>query len=746
MQAGEVGDGAYPVSFNLGWHGGAHLTAPKTSAGTERVRAIADGEILFVRSPVARQDDLNHPQNYHGGWTDNGCVVIKHETDIGIGASATNVQFFSVYMHLSEVAPTVRRGRKTYRKDVLGQAGQIYGSAQRKIHFEIVCDDEGLRKLVGRTEGELKLERNGRNDCIYGAIYFRLPVGTQVFSSAPGVSASTPRSRSPSGTKPTASSPTGMPQSVEHILEKPLIVGVRYNCGESGSAGRGHAFVSVVDDDGVQIGSTLTEDGADYHLYSLARELRSALPADGGPSMSALYEQLRFGRVINEEREGPSGGMAPHWRKMSYPGGTGWVNLNVPEVKKFSDADLPHWCGWTIVDDSADRDSRCDSDIIKSLISEATASKDHSRQERDLRSAFANSTVKSRLARTICRIPSEWNPSTIDLRWSWLKQKSDSNINPLDEDEFSLLRKHIEAIGFELFVLDRALWHWDPVTFLKNFRKCSWLSHEELAQLLPRRAGPDGGHLLTLPWATVLERTRPYLVDLNVTMRKYGITTRLRQAHFLAQTYIETALWRTMEEIGHGHQSRANDGTLFWAAPAMQFYQPFYGRGIMQLTWAGNYESYGVYRSFPNVSATHSYTDARINTTSTHYWADPRDRNGRVNGHANRWAPRFDPNIIASDSFSACDSGAFYWVSKQTGNGENINRIADRGLTTEIVGRVSVLVNGGSYGFAERQGYAMFINRYLLDNNETSETQTFSVVHGKINYNVYVDFTPQRGR
>lgn len=79
---------------------------------------------------------------------------------------------------------------------------------------------------------------------------------------------------------------------------------------------------------------------------------------------------------------------------------------------------------------------------------------------------------------------------------------------------------------------------------------------------------------------------------------------------------------------------------------------------------------------------------------------------------------------------------------------ENNDRHASRsnqGLTTEKIGMVSVLVNGGSYGYAERQVYVTFIKRYFLD-TDTTETQTFSVSHGGNNYNLYVDFTAQRVR
>ena len=95
MSGGQVGDGAYPVSLNLGWHGGVHLHAPMTGNTSERVRAIADGTVAFTRAATPRIDDLTHAQNYRGGWTDNGCVVIRHETDIGVGAQATAVVFYS---------------------------------------------------------------------------------------------------------------------------------------------------------------------------------------------------------------------------------------------------------------------------------------------------------------------------------------------------------------------------------------------------------------------------------------------------------------------------------------------------------------------------------------------------------------------------------------------------------------------------------------------------------------------------
>lgn len=84
MNGDAPGRGAFPVSFNLGWHGGIHLTAPKTGNAHEPVRAIADGTIVFVRPPTKGLPNLpaEHPLMYNGATSD-GVVVIRHEAEIG---------------------------------------------------------------------------------------------------------------------------------------------------------------------------------------------------------------------------------------------------------------------------------------------------------------------------------------------------------------------------------------------------------------------------------------------------------------------------------------------------------------------------------------------------------------------------------------------------------------------------------------------------------------------------------------
>lgn len=740
MAGGEPGDGAYPLSFNLGWHGGMHLVAPGTGTTTEPVRAIADGTVVFRRNPTPQPAGPlppDHPQAYHGGWTDNGVVVIRHDTEIGEGANGT-VRFFSIYMHLREIdaaVSTTANGGRIYRKTLLGQAGQVYGSQDARLHIEIVCDDDNLRKLVGRDSGDLPLDADGRTDVLFGEMYVHVPAGAQVYGQRP-LDHSVQAMMQP----PT---PRGQPRPAPVALQAvgttdvELIIGLRYAGGEGAAGHRGSLFVTSYRVDGTTVGDPLEEADADYDLYDRAKSTSEAYPATGRPAQSAVYELLRYGRVVGPDALTPND--VPHWRQVRHNGGQGWINLNDTGLHKFSDADFPHWKRWCLIDDSADQDSRCDSPVVRGWLD---SNSDGKVVPSEANTRLADADMRPRLAGAICKFVTEWNAATIDARWGWLKTASDELLQPLSNEDFELLRAHITALAFWPggMGLPEAHWRFQPREFIRQFRKSGWMSLDELSQMLPRRSGATN-----IAWATARTRFTPYQVDLNKAFRKYLVQNATRQIHFLAQTFIETAMWRTVEEIGRAHQQQRANGTWYWPAPAMQYYGAFYGRGIMQLTWAGNYEAYGLYRQIPNAGAGHTYADNRITQTSQHYWADPRNRQGVVVQQPRQWAPRYDPALIATQSWPACDSGCFYWVSKNTGGGAlNINRVCDQGVTTAAVGRASVLVNGGGYGFAERQAYAPYIERYRGDSTDQGATTTFTVTRGTTVHTINVNFTPQR--
>ncbi len=729
--------GAYPVSMELGWHGGMHLIAPPGEGGTTLpVRTIADGTIIFVRQPKVKNRNDDEPLNYGAPagsscWTSDGVVLIRHETDIGASpdGQAISVVFYSLYMHMDSIADGVARNRRIYRKEELGSAGYIYGQPHR-IHFEIFCDDENLQRLTGRQSGELPLEVDGRNSVVFGEMHFHLPVGSHVYPKQPLANQTTP---------------TDAPA---HTTEEDLFVGLHYAEGDGPVGQRGDATVTTYHRDGIPEGEPLIERDAEYNLYAKAKAIAEAYSPTGRPAPSAVYELLRFGRVINTANETLSPPDVPHWRKIRYPGGEGWANLNATNIRKFSDADFPHWKGWCFIDDSADRDSRCDSPTIRRWFN---TNQDAWVDIAEAREGLSNRDLLHKLEHTICKFPSEWRANTIDQRWAWLMNPEDENFEALSDDDFKDFKAHARALCFweqvpaQTPALPDDPWRFHARRFIEVFRRCGWLSLNEVAQLMPRRHGLTQASQTSVSWGTATRRFQSHQENLNRTLRKYLVLSPSRQVHFLAQTYIETAMWQTMEEYGRGHQQTRKDGSVYWPAPAMQYYTVFHGRGIMQLTWAGNYDDYGTYRQLACISHLQTYHDPRITHTSTHHWQDPRDRYGHVVRQPRTWHPRYDPHDIANDAFSACDSGGFYWVSKNTGNNLlDINRVADRGYTTAAVARISVLVNGGGYGFAERQGYAAYINRYRSDSTDNDSTSTITATYGGRERTAFVDFLPQR--
>ncbi len=171
----------FPVNGYGSWHGGIHIRQTDEGRPAESVRAIADGTVVSLRNSSDRRDLA--PLNINAGksdakGSDDGYVLIKHETEIGSGDEA-KVVFYSLYMHLKSLAETVKTGEKVYRKDPVGLPGMVDGV--NAFHFQIFCDDNNISKLTGRKTGELDISKNGRTDAVYGDIHFYLPPQTKFY-------------------------------------------------------------------------------------------------------------------------------------------------------------------------------------------------------------------------------------------------------------------------------------------------------------------------------------------------------------------------------------------------------------------------------------------------------------------------------------------------------------------------------------------------------------------------------------
>ncbi|BEV15427.1 M23 family metallopeptidase [Herbaspirillum sp. DW155] len=674
--------GNFPVSHKLSWHGGLHLEAPARSNGREPVRAIADGIVAYVRQPTARPDTASEDEKHvlgYMGWTDDGCIIIRHDSTIGAqNETETPVRFYSIYMHLQTIRG-VKAGQTISRKAELGSAGSFEGHANI-IHFEIICDDDNLKRLIGRNTGDLNLTTNGRTDAVFGEIYFRLPANTRLYPQRPPLN-----EKSGSG---------------ETVLNEPLFVGVRF--------GGGNAYVSTYRADGTRVGAALTENNAEYELYRQAGNVVQAYRAARAsqvPSHSAVYELLRFGRILGPDALTPSD--TPHWRQISTANGQGWVNLNAAGVFKYSDADAQHWAGWKLLMDYDDQNSRCDIDVVRNMLDEDG---DGITTRSEAENRMKDAGVQRSMRGMVCKFPTEWQRAGVAQRWNWLTKEGPSSkvgktpslmkSTYLSLADFPAFQRHVEALAFwehaALGGIDAAHWHFHPRKFIEHFRKCGWLSVGEMKRIYAdkesvyRDVGQSGD--------TVKERFR---LSLNLVFRKYLLNTSVRMAHFFGQAAQESYFLMATREVAidvstairENHisaQSEANgylqitptnrNQLLFFAEPGRKGYYEgrtslgntdqgdgikFRGRGMKQLTGRYNYSEYWVFRGWLDRN---SYDAGWFNN----------GREGPAIGN---------PQIVADIPYNAVDTAGFYCAKN------NILKAADGGATAEASAAVSRLVN-----------------------------------------------------
>ncbi|SIR66848.1 hypothetical protein SAMN05421829_1303 [Aromatoleum tolulyticum] len=568
-------EGSYPLSNNLEWHNGIHLQGTATGDGKTPVRAIADGEVIYVGDPKNANLDKDDPQNFnpfgeHASWTDNGMIIVKHTTEIGAnGNLPVEIIYYSVYMHLNEIGrlassgtgtpPKLQKKDKVWRKDIIGYAGQIYGHAGQ-VHLEIAMNQENLRRLIGREPAWVDPTNipvptaDGRSDAVFGALWLYLPASTPTQTVAP-----TSHLRATSQT----------------TLGRAMWLKMTYETG--------NCSYEAFDNTGHPLGRR-EERNFEYDLYAEANRRHNALPqADRTRSSpSGWYELLRFGRNLgcgpNTADRDPLPANAAHWREIVGPNGRSiWADLNAEGTYKFSDADFLPIQTWTFInDDTTPNDQRCDSDKLKNLIADPDSNVPDRQDPATLARRLGNNDVATTLRRTVCKFPSEWNQADIGTRYAFVQDLPEFRTNP---DAWPPQEKHLKALSFPDLPDDytSATWHFHPTEFISTMRKCEWLSTRELGQLVPaniiRKPGSHDSqstaHWEQPPFAASLTAIRTYAIDINRSLRKFLINTGIRKSCFFGNAIQETAWVTTLRE------QSGNNPTL---------HAGWYGRGLLQLT------------------------------------------------------------------------------------------------------------------------------------------------------------------
>ncbi len=684
---------SFPLSAAGSWHGGVHIRHTDRTSNAEMIRAIADGTIVSLRKGSDKRDlaplNINADKPNSKG-SDDGYVLLKHETEIGSGKDA-KVIFYSLYMHLKSLAETVKAGEKVCRKDPLGTSGMV--DAVNAFHFQIFCDDDNMSKLAGRKTGELDVTKNGRTDAVYGDIHFYLPAGTTFYDKAPADNSTSTNGLSELHTSTVAlyASMTLEKGNCKMITrQKNTRIDGKYDL-------TGEPLVNV--------------DGKDYeyNLYKTAMRNYKQSPSAG-------FELLRFGRVINTEHETLVPADAPLWMTVNYPGGKGVVNLADSRIKKFSDADFPHWTGWQMVDDDSDNNSQCNSATVKKF------------QE--------DGDYDNQCGKLICHFPFEWEKSTIDTRFSWLKTGSDEHA-PMTEEDYAKFKAHAEALCFDSAFSSGRLWHFEPKTFIRHFRKCGWLDCQVIEAVIAANTSKKNKNALD----NIKNTTSEYYLDINKIMRKYNYSDANRICHFLGQGAVESGYLLSMQEssqqqvvvdgvqkggkiieastynetteLGHWYGALETEKDSYFSGKKYNSRggyitgsyswingncgdidaQKFRGRGFKMLTGLDTYSGYWVYRGWISK-----------NDFDKYWWDDPEYKKKNATGMKKRPPNIFEPQKVTESAYNCIDTGGFFiacFKSKvlKTMDGEKFGKSDD----DSIILKVTKGINGADKGIAERK-------------------------------------------
>lgn len=187
---------------------------------------------------------------------------------------------------------------------------------------------------------------------------------------------------------------------------------------------------------------------------------------------------------------------------------------------------------------------QCDVDQLRKIVDDAAPQATNANEsvDDDALSSYVrgHAAIREKLRGFICEAPTEWNSAHNDVRYAKLnepdgfygKQKS---TNPDGYHDFLELLKKFQFWDKTGLSEDK-LWFFHPLQFIRYFRRCGWLSADEMARCFPPKwlylQGTQFAQSTTR-WSTARSRAGEWVLAFNKGTRKYGISaSRQRLAHF----------------------------------------------------------------------------------------------------------------------------------------------------------------------------------------------------------------------
>ncbi|MBN3833853.1 M23 family metallopeptidase [Burkholderia sp. Ac-20344] len=743
--------GIYPIAHDRRWHCGMHLQSDTKG----EVYAIADGEVVAYRVCQHAVDS---------GKSHTGFVLLKHTTETGEGRTLT---FYSLYMHLlplaeyqehganAEAMPEFLRmptgpvskgqvtqavsgeGKKVRRKDVLGWCGQYEGMPH--LHLEIFMLPADFDTYFGSTQLGRSVPTPPNGTDWWGHAYFIIPAGSD-FRRLP-----------------------------EKADARNKLHGIEFRPGQEGSntlpllvetyftLGSKYTKVWSVAQDGTRTLLTpqpVEEKDYEYDLYKRATALYSSCPSDG-------YELLRFGCILSPSQTLAADARAT-WMQVNWAADkVGYIDINDSSIQKFSDADFLSLMGWQKITEGNtpfDSDGMCDVDALREILDDATphevaAVTGETPEIHKARVLWAyvksNTQVRQQLRGFVCNAPSEWDSTNNEERYARLLDEGGFyHGNDKGYNDFMKYLKDVQFWDKTGLPAGQALWFFHPLEFIRHFRKSAWFSKDEFA-LIYSNSHMSGNA------SAIREK---YRKPLNFSLRKYGLTSNLKQSHFLGQGAVESKFLCGMQEtsmvgkvtevavygerinqiseksekdLGHwyGEISSEDDpyfrltkysskGGFIASSYSWRFgncdsedAQKFRGRGFKQLTFRSNYSDYWLYRGWI----------AQTNFSAS-WWNDPQYR--LKNRALMKKIPAHieNPQIVATEPENCLDSGAWYITCLRSKVLRAIDRddfclaktAAELAREKKVIVDITMGINGGDGGIGDRVKYTRMIKKVLL--------------------------------